>query len=51
MNKIKKFIGIKTVADVEIETDIGYVPIKNVMKTIKYKIWKVEFHKLQNQFC
>jgi hypothetical protein len=43
MNKIKKFIGIKTVADVEIETDIGYVPIKNVMKTIKYKIWKVEF--------
>lgn len=43
MNKIKKFIGIKTVADIEIETDIGYVPVKNIMKTVKYKIWEITF--------
>ncbi len=43
MDKIKKFISIKTIADVEIKTDIGYVPVKNIMKTVKYAVYLVKF--------
>lgn len=43
MNKIKKFISIKTVSDIEIESDIGYIPVKNIMKTIEYDIYDILF--------
>ena len=33
MNKIKKFVSVKTIKDIEIKSDIGYVPIKNVMNS------------------
>lgn len=43
MNKLKKFVSIKTIKDIEIKSDIGYVPIKNVMKTIEYDVYEVSF--------
>lgn len=43
MNKIKKFVSVKTIKDIEIKSDIGYVPIKNVMKTIEYDVYEVSF--------
>lgn len=43
MKNYKKFIAIKTVQDIEVKTDIGYVPIKNLMKTIEYQVYIVEF--------
>ena len=32
MNKLKKFVAIKTIQEIEIFTDIGFVPLKNIMK-------------------
>lgn len=43
MKNYKKFIALKTVQDIEVKTDIGYVPIKNLMKTIEYQVYIVEF--------
>lgn len=43
MNNIKKFISIKTISDIEIESDIGYVPLKNIMKTVQYAVYKITF--------
>lgn len=43
MNKIKKFIAVKTIQDIEIFTDIGYIPIKNIMKTIEYDVYEIKF--------
>ncbi len=43
MNNIKKFISIKTISDIEIESDIGYVPLKNIMKTVQYVVYKITF--------
>lgn len=43
MNKIKKFVSIKTITDIEVKSDIGYVPIKNMMKTIEYDVYQVTF--------
>lgn len=43
MNKIKKFVTVKTLADIEIKSDIGYVPIKNIMKTVEYQVYQVIF--------
>lgn len=40
---IKKFKTIKTIKDIEIKTDIGYVPVKNIMKTVKYDSYLVRF--------
>ena len=44
MNKIKKFISIKTIKDIEIKSDIGYIPIKNIMKTIEYDVYQITFN-------
>lgn len=43
MNPLKKFVSIKTISDIEIKSDIGYIPVKNIMKTIEYKIYNVVF--------
>lgn len=43
MNKIKKFVAVKTIQDIEIFTDIGYIPLKNIMKTIEYDVYEVKF--------
>lgn len=43
MKNYKKFIAIKTLEDIDIETDIGYVPVKNIMKTIEYDLYRVTF--------
>ena len=43
MNSIKKFISIKTLNDIEIKSDIGFIPLKNIMKTIQYDVYKVIF--------
>ena len=43
MNSIKKFTSIKTLNDIEIKSDIGYVPLKNIMKTISYDVYVVSF--------
>lgn len=43
MNIEKKFIGVKTVNNIEVKTDIGYIPIKNIMKTIEYQVYEVLF--------
>ena len=44
MNKIKKFTSIKTIKDIEIKSDIGYIPIKNIMKTIEYDVYQITFN-------
>lgn len=49
--KIKKFVAIKTLKDVEILSDIGYVPLKNVMKTVKYATYKVKFEDGTSLYC
>lgn len=41
--KIKKFTSIKTLKDIEILSPIGYVPLKNIMKTIEYDVYRVNF--------
>lgn len=43
MNKLKKFTTIKTIKDIEIKSDIGYIPVKNIMKTVEYDVYKVIF--------
>lgn len=43
MNNIKKFISIKTLNDIEIKSDIGFVPLKNIMKTVQYDVYSVLF--------
>lgn len=43
MNNIKKFISIKTLNDIEVKSDIGFVPLKNIMKTISYDVYEVLF--------
>lgn len=43
MNVIKKFKTIKTLSDIDIKTDIGFVPLKNIMKTIEYDVYRVQF--------
>lgn len=43
MNANKKFVAIKTLQNIEVKTDIGYVPVKNIMKTIEYDLYEVEF--------
>lgn len=43
MNDIKKFKTIKTLSDIEIKSDIGFVPLKNMMKTIEYDVYQVQF--------
>lgn len=43
MNSIKKFKSIKTLSDIEIKSDIGYVPLKNIMKTVSYDVYRVHF--------
>lgn len=43
MNSIKKFKTIKTLSDIEIKSDIGYVPLKNIMKTIEYDVYHIKF--------
>lgn len=40
---MKKFKTIKTLSDIEINTDIGFVPLKNIMKTIDYDVYHVKF--------
>ena len=40
---MKKFVSIKTLTDIEVKTDIGYVPLKNILKTIKYAVYSVKF--------
>lgn len=42
-NHIKKFTNIKTVEDINIKSDIGYVPIKNIMKTVEYDVYRITF--------
>lgn len=44
MNCIKKFISIKTLNDIEIKSDIGFIPLKNIMKTISYDVYEIEFY-------
>ena len=44
MNKIKKFISIKTIKDIEIKSDIGYIPVKNIMKTVEYDVYQITFN-------
>ncbi len=43
MNKLKKFVAIKTIQEIEIFTDIGFVPLKNIMKTIPYDVYEISF--------
>lgn len=43
MNKLKKFVSIKTIKDIEIKSDIGYIPIKNIMKTVEYDVYELTF--------
>lgn len=43
MNKLKKFVSIKTIKDIEIKSDIGYIPIKNIMKTVEYDVYELAF--------
>lgn len=43
MNNIKKFKTIKTITDIDIKTDIGFVPLKNIMKTIEYNVYHIKF--------
>lgn len=43
MNHLKKFTNIKTVSDIMIKSDIGYIPVKNMMKTIEYDVYLVKF--------
>lgn len=43
MNKIKKFVSIKTMSDIEVKSDIGFVPVKNIMKTVEYDVYEVTF--------
>lgn len=40
---MKKFVSIKTLKDIEVKTDIGYVPLKNILKTVKYSVYSVKF--------
>lgn len=40
---MKKFTNIKTIKDIDIKSDIGYIPIKNIMKTIPYTVYKITF--------
>lgn len=40
---MKKFKTIKTISDIDIKTDIGFVPLKNIMKTIEYDVYVVKF--------
>lgn len=40
---MKKFKTIKTISDIDIKTDIGFVPLKNIMKTIEYDVYIVKF--------
>jgi len=47
MNNIKKFKTIKTVSDIDIKTDIGFIPLKNIMKTIEYDVYNI---KLENGY-
>lgn len=44
MNKIKKFTSIKTIKDIEIKSDIGYIPVKNIMKTVEYDVYQITFN-------
>lgn len=44
MNKIKKFTSIKTIKDIEIKSDIGYIPLKNIMKTVEYDVYQITFN-------
>ena len=39
---MKKFVDVVSVRDYEVLTDIGYVDIKNVMKTVKYKVYSLQ---------
>lgn len=43
MNSNKKFVAIKTLQNIEVKTDIGYVPVKNIMKTVPYILYEVQF--------
>ena len=38
---MKKFIDVIDIEDYEIETDIGFVDIKKIMKTEKYKVYSI----------
>lgn len=40
---MKKFKTIKSISDMDIKTDIGFVPLKNIMKTIEYDVYIVKF--------
>lgn len=40
---MKKFKTIKTISDIDIKTDIGFVPLKNIMKTIEYDVYIIKF--------
>lgn len=51
MNKLKKFVSVKTMLDIEIKTDIGFVPLKNMMKTIQYDVYEVLFKDGKSTKC
>ena len=48
---MKKFEEVLNVDDYEVLTDIGFVPIKNVMKTIEYDVYEIYLNNDLYLYC